>query len=76
MFGFDVSKGTTKQAERQITTSLIDITEVRGRKQEKDTLVNILLSDSSQSKTIPTVSVVGMGGIGKTTVAQLAFKFQ
>lgn len=59
--------------ERPKTSSYIDVSEVRGRDVDKNTLVSKLLSEISQSRGFHVVSVVGMGGIGKTTLAQMVY---
>ncbi|XP_075662975.1 putative disease resistance protein RGA1 [Castanea sativa] len=61
-----------EQPERQHTSSFLDISEIRGRDKDKETLVRKLLSDSGQGeqgKKLHIISTVGMGGIGKTTLA-------
>ncbi|KAJ9178299.1 hypothetical protein P3X46_010193 [Hevea brasiliensis] len=53
------------------TRSFISESEVFGRKEDKNILMDLLLSDSGlKFKIIP---VVGMGGLGKTTLAQLIY---
>ncbi|OMO74150.1 Disease resistance protein [Corchorus olitorius] len=50
--------------------------EVCGRDGAKRTLVNLLLSENTsveEESSFPVISVVGMGGIEKTTLAQLVF---
>uniref|UniRef100_A0A2N9IMD4 NB-ARC domain-containing protein n=1 Tax=Fagus sylvatica TaxID=28930 RepID=A0A2N9IMD4_FAGSY len=60
--------------ERPLTTSLVDVSEMCGRDNVKDDLVNILLGKGSEEERSPhVISLVGMGGIGKTTLAQLAY---
>uniref|UniRef100_A0A2N9FXC0 NB-ARC domain-containing protein n=1 Tax=Fagus sylvatica TaxID=28930 RepID=A0A2N9FXC0_FAGSY len=60
--------------ERPPTTSLVDASEMCGRDNVKDDLVNILLGKGSEEERSPhVISLVGMGGIGKTTLAQLAY---
>lgn len=56
---------------RQQTCSFLDVSEICGRDQDKETLVRKLLSESNDKLRI--LSIVGMGGIGKTTLAQLAY---
>ncbi|XP_062104503.1 putative disease resistance protein RGA3 [Humulus lupulus] len=70
--------GTTSYSieyeRRQNTTSFVDVSRVCGREREKEILIEKLLvsggGDESKHNIIP---LVGMRGIGKTTLAQLVY---
>ncbi|KAL2945249.1 putative disease resistance protein RGA1 [Bienertia sinuspersici] len=69
-FGFtDVTKPVKRREE---TCSNISDLEVIGREVEKEAIVGMLLSDDS-GRNVSFVSIVGMGGLGKTTLAQLVY---
>jgi len=72
-YGFDLYKATD-ELQRLTTTSFVDESSVIGRDGEKRNVVSKLLAESSQeARDVDVISLVGLGGIGKTTLAQLAF---
>ncbi|CDP20962.1 unnamed protein product [Coffea canephora] len=76
-FNFITSGGISdsQDFQRIITTSIIDESEVCGRKADMEKLLDQVLSESSGQgrKRVQIISVVGAGGSGKTTLAQLLF---
>ncbi|WMV44955.1 hypothetical protein MTR67_038340 [Solanum verrucosum] len=58
---------------RVMSTGIVDESEVHGRDSDKDVVMRKLLESSDQESVPLVVSVVGTGGIGKTTLAQLAY---
>ncbi|KAF3952751.1 hypothetical protein CMV_021721 [Castanea mollissima] len=61
--------------ERPTTTSFVDVSQIVGRDINRDDLLKNLLGVGGQEETNSycVISLVGMGGIGKTTLAQLAY---
>ncbi|XP_027158078.1 putative disease resistance RPP13-like protein 1 [Coffea eugenioides] len=62
------------QSRRTPSTSLVDEARVYGRDADKEKIIKMLLCESANGVNFTVISVVGLGGIGKTTLAQLIYK--
>ena len=73
-YGIDFSR-QPEVLERPTTTSFVDVSHVIGRDIYRDDPLRNLLDVGSLEETnsYRVISLVGMGGIGKTTLAQLAY---
>ncbi|KAK3415396.1 hypothetical protein EUGRSUZ_H01018 [Eucalyptus grandis] len=54
------------------TTSLVEESGVLGREKDREAVIELLLSDRGEKNT-SVMAIVGMGGVGKTTLSQLVF---
>ncbi|XP_030963486.1 putative disease resistance RPP13-like protein 1 [Quercus lobata] len=62
-----------KPPPRCQTTSLLDESAVFGRDKDKEELMACLLGGTAQESGIPVIAIVGIPGVGKTTLAQLLY---
>ncbi|KAK3415398.1 hypothetical protein EUGRSUZ_H01020 [Eucalyptus grandis] len=54
------------------TTSLVEELGIFGREKDREAVIDLLLSDLGEKNT-SVMAIVGMGGLGKTTLSQLVF---
>ncbi|KAJ7949342.1 Disease resistance protein [Quillaja saponaria] len=62
-----------KLSKRLPSTSLVDETKVFGRDDDKETVMKLLLADDVNVNYFSVIAIVAMGGMGKTTLAQLVY---
>ncbi|CAJ2640643.1 unnamed protein product [Trifolium pratense] len=65
---------SARVSHRTPSSSVVNESVMVGRKNEKETIMNMLLSQrDTTSNNIGVVAILGMGGLGKTTLAQLLY---
>ncbi|WVZ57401.1 hypothetical protein U9M48_007789 [Paspalum notatum var. saurae] len=61
------------QSERHTTSSIIVERSIVGREQDQRNIVEMLSCDGTNADSLNVLAIVGMGGLGKTTLAQMVY---
>ncbi|XP_057732724.1 putative disease resistance protein RGA1 [Arachis stenosperma] len=71
-----VRKRSSEVVEWRQTSSTIAVPQVDGRDEDKKQVVEFLLSSSQSSESLSVYPIVGLGGLGKTTLVQMVYNDQ
>ncbi|XP_061339400.1 disease resistance protein RGA2-like [Gastrolobium bilobum] len=58
---------------REMTHSHVAASHVIGREHDKENIIKLLLQDGTEDRSLSVIPIVGIGGLGKTTLAQSVF---
>ncbi|XP_061360639.1 putative disease resistance protein RGA1 [Gastrolobium bilobum] len=73
-FGLQIKDIDTRVVHRrEMTHSHVVASDVIGREHDKEKIIELLLQDGTEARSLSIIPIVGIGGLGKTTLAKLVF---
>lgn len=68
-----INAGGRSAGHRRVTTSLVNESDIFGRESDKEAVVRLLMNSEASDSRFLVIPIIGIGGVGKTTLAQLVY---